>query len=53
MSAQEPKNIKIELTEQQKQQIKNACGEDVNTFEFSVEQLEDRVAPLMYKVRMY
>ncbi|MEX2281292.1 MAG: hypothetical protein WEE89_02265 [Gemmatimonadota bacterium] len=52
MSQQQQKNtVKIELTEQQRKQIKDACGEEFSSFEFSAEQLEDRVAPLMSKVR--
>jgi hypothetical protein len=41
--------IRIELTDEQKKQIKEACGEDVTAIEFTVQELEQRVAPLMWK----
>ena len=47
---QQQNRVKIELTPEQRQQIKDACGEEVSGFEFSAEELEDRVAPLMVKM---
>ena len=47
MSKQTP--IRIELTAEQRKQIKDATGEEVSTVEFTVEELEERVAPLRYK----
>jgi uncharacterized small protein (DUF1192 family) len=41
--------IRIELTPEQKKQIKDASGEDVSTLEFSVDELEERVAPARIK----
>lgn len=41
--------IRIELTDEQKKQIKEASGEDVTAIEFTVQELEQRVAPLMWK----
>jgi len=41
--------IRIELTEEQKKQIKEASGEDVTALEFSQKELEQRVAPVIIK----
>jgi uncharacterized small protein (DUF1192 family) len=43
-SPKEP--IRINLTEDQKAQIRNQTGKDAEAVEFSVEELEDRIAPL-------
>ena len=43
MSKQTP--VRIELTPEQKKQIKEVSGEDVNALEFTIQQLEERVAP--------
>jgi hypothetical protein len=48
MSDEKRKSIRIELTAEQKRQIKEASGEEVNALEFTAEQLEQRIAPLMY-----
>jgi hypothetical protein len=37
--------VRIELTEQQRQQIKAVSGKDVDAIEFTAEELEQRVAP--------
>ena len=37
--------IRIELTTEQKEQIKTASGEDVSTLEFTIQELEQRIAP--------
>jgi hypothetical protein len=42
-------SIRIELTPEQKKQIKDASGEDVNSLEFTIQELEERVAPLRIK----
>ena len=39
------KRIKLELTPEQKEQIRQATGEDASVIEFSVEELEERIAP--------
>ena len=39
--------ISIQLTAEQKKQIKDASGEDVSVLEFTKEELERRIAPLM------
>jgi hypothetical protein len=40
--------IRIELTVDQKKQIKEASGEDVSAIEFTARELEERVAPIIY-----
>jgi hypothetical protein len=39
--------VRIELTEAQKKQIKDASGEDVSAIEFTVQELEQRISPLL------
>ena len=41
--------IRIELTPEQKKQIKDASGEECNFFEFTLQELEERVAPMKNK----
>ena len=45
MSEQQKKVVKIELTEEQRKQIKEANGAEISAFEVTVEQLEERIAP--------
>lgn len=40
--------IRIELTAEQKKQIKEASGEDVDAIELTAQELEDRIAPISY-----
>jgi hypothetical protein len=40
--------IRIELTAEQKKQIKEASGEDVQAIELTAQELEDRIAPISY-----
>jgi len=40
--------IRIELTAEQKKQIKEASGEDVQAIEPTAQELEDRIAPISY-----
>ena len=40
-------SIRIELTPEQQKQIKDASGEEVTFVEFSIQELEERVAPLL------
>jgi hypothetical protein len=42
--------IRIELTPEQKQQIKSQSGEDVSVLEFTAKELEQRIAPLIVKM---
>jgi hypothetical protein len=37
--------IRIELTAEQKAEIRSATGKDAETIELSVEELEERIAP--------
>jgi len=37
--------VRIELTSEQKQQIKRLSGRDCETIELTVDELEERVAP--------
>jgi hypothetical protein len=47
-SSMEKKNqpVRIELTDEQRNQIREATGKDANAIEFSAEELEERVAPI-------
>ncbi|HEV8499202.1 MAG TPA: hypothetical protein VGQ56_20135 [Gemmatimonadaceae bacterium] len=42
----EESRIRIELTTEQRKQIKDASGEDVNAIEFTAQELENRIAPI-------
>lgn len=37
--------VSIKLTKEQQEAIKNATGKDASALEFSVEELEERIAP--------
>lgn len=39
------KTIRIELTETQKKQIREQTGEEVETLDFTVEEIEQRATP--------
>jgi uncharacterized small protein (DUF1192 family) len=39
-------NVRMTLTAEQKEQIRKATGKDAETLEFSVEELEERIAPM-------
>ena len=43
-----PQRIRIELTAEQKKQIKESSGEDVEAIELTAQELEDRIAPVRY-----
>jgi uncharacterized small protein (DUF1192 family) len=45
---QKSDRIRIELTDAQKKQIKDQVGEDVPVLEFSVKELEERIAPIVF-----
>ena len=45
---QKQNRIRIELTDEQKQQIKQASGEEVSALEFSRDELEQRIAPVIF-----
>ena len=42
-----PQTVRIELTPEQKKQVKEVSGEDVNTLDLQIQELEERVAPRM------
>jgi len=39
------KHIRLELTEEQKAQVKAATGKDARALELDAEELEERIAP--------
>jgi hypothetical protein len=43
----ETPRIRIELTTEQRKRIKEASGEDVTALEFTAQELESRIAPLV------
>ena len=45
MDTAKPK-VRIDLTEEQRQQIKAQSGKDTEALEFNAEELEQRIAPL-------
>ena len=40
------KHIRLELTEEQKAQVKAATGKDARALELDAQELEDRIAPI-------
>ena len=40
-------SIKLELTPEQRNQIREATGKDANVIEFTVEELEERISPTL------
>ena len=45
------KRISLKLTPQQKEEIMKATGKKAEELEFSVEELEERIAPLKFGAR--
>ena len=46
MQSQDKKDtVRIELTEGQKQQLREITGREGNAIEFNVQELEERIAP--------
>ena len=43
--------VRIELTEQQKQAIREATGKELDAVEFTAEALEERIAPMSRKLK--
>lgn len=43
---QEQKEVRIELTEEQKRVLREQTGREAEAINFTVEELEERVAPL-------
>jgi hypothetical protein len=48
----EKKPIRIELTEEQKKQIRDATGKDASAIELTAEELESRVSPVELKSKI-
>lgn len=44
--------VRIELTDEQKQQLRERTGQDANAIEFSVQELEERIAPTLIDQRL-
>jgi uncharacterized small protein (DUF1192 family) len=44
-------HFRIQLTPEQKSQIKSATGKEAEAVELSVEELEERIAPAMAKLK--
>lgn len=44
------KPVRIELTDEQRQQLKNATGKEAEALELSPEELEERIAPSKFKL---
>jgi hypothetical protein len=42
-----PQKVKLTLTNEQRDQIRKVTGKDADVIELSVEELEERIAPLM------
>jgi type VI protein secretion system component Hcp len=47
MATEEPR-VRIELTPEQKTQIKEAVGQEVVAFELSIQELEQRIVPVTF-----
>lgn len=45
MSTNEKSSVRIELTEEQRKNLKEQTGADASAIEFDVEELEERIAP--------
>ena len=43
--------FRISLTPEQKEQVRKATGKEADTIELSVEELEERIAPMSRKQR--
>jgi hypothetical protein len=45
MEKKENTPVRIELTEEQRKRVREATGKDAAAIEFTVQELEDRIAP--------
>lgn len=39
--------VRIELTEEQRKQVRETTGKDASTLEFTAHELEERIAPML------
>lgn len=46
-NANDKQIVRISLTAEQKEQLKTATGKDAEAIELTVQELEERVAPIM------
>lgn len=44
----EKKSVRLQLTPEQKEMIKNSTGKAAESVEFTVQELEERIAPFKY-----
>jgi uncharacterized small protein (DUF1192 family) len=44
-------NFRMTLTHEQKEQVRKATGKDAEVIELSVEELEERIAPMVTRIR--
>ena len=49
----ESETIRIDLTPEQKEQVKRQTGKDAAALELSVEELEERIAPATANARLF
>jgi hypothetical protein len=49
--SEQKKQVRIELTDEQRRKIQAETGKDAAAIEFSAEELEERIAPTMLGVR--
>jgi hypothetical protein len=48
MTERKKNPVRIDLTEEQKQKIREQTGKDAAAIEFTVEELEERIAPTSF-----
>jgi uncharacterized small protein (DUF1192 family) len=50
MTERKKNPVRIDLTEEQKQKIREQTGKDAAAIEFTVEELEERIAPTSFEL---
>jgi hypothetical protein len=53
MTERKKNQVRIDLTEEQKEKIRQTTGKDAAAIEFTVEELEERVAPIALDARVF
>ena len=46
-TSKNPNFVRLELTPEQKQQVRNSIGREADAIELSAKELEERIAPMM------
>ena len=46
-TSKNPNFVRLELTPEQKQQVRNSIGRDADAIELSARELEERIAPML------